>query len=318
MSGSYRQIDYRIRPAKSIERKMLADAFRKLSEFGKLESYRYVGFGSLYFSDFKLFHKLLGFNNMVSIEAQEHPTVQERFRYNVPYKCVDLQFGESNVVLPKLPWDIRSIVWLDYDGSLNKSVLQDVSYLTSKLVSGSMLLVTVNASTSAMSEDKSTKLLDRLAALIGAEKMPAGLEARNLAGWDFAKTLRTIIDNEIQDTLVTVNRSRSQGAKIRYKQLFNFHYDDNAKMLTVGGLLFDEGQETSLLRCAFNQLEFFRDGEEAYKIEPPHLTYQERRKIDAKIPFEEGDFEDVPISKSDIQKYQNCYRYFPHFAETEM
>ena len=54
---------------------MLAEAFRKLSEFGKLDSYRYVGFGSLYF-DFALFPvKCLVFKKMISIEGQEDATI---------------------------------------------------------------------------------------------------------------------------------------------------------------------------------------------------------------------------------------------------
>lgn len=316
MAGSYKKIDYRVRPAKSIERKMLAEAFRKLSEFGKLDSYRYVGFGSLYFTDFTLFHKMLGFKKMISIEGQQDPIVQQRFNYNIPYKCIDLEFGHSNVVLPQLPWDVRSIVWLDYDGTLNKDVLHDITYLTSKMVPGSILLVSVNANIP--SEGPSKNPLDQLKDQVGDEKIPAGLEAGQLSGWNFAKILRSIVDNEIQEALVTANHSRSSGAKLHYKQLFNFHYEDGAKMLTVGGILYDEGQEGNLHKCAFNQLDFFRDNEDAYRIDPPLLTYHEMRKIDAKIPFEESDFSEVPVPRSHIEKYQTFYRYFPHFAETEM
>ena len=66
MAASYRKIDYRVRPAKAVERKMFVEILRKLSEFGRLEGYRYVGLGSLYFSDFKLFHRVLGFDSMIS------------------------------------------------------------------------------------------------------------------------------------------------------------------------------------------------------------------------------------------------------------
>ena len=73
------KLDYRLRPAKSIERKMLAESFRRLSQFGRVDLYRYVGFGSLYFSDFLLFHKLLGFKHMLSIEKSDDSNVQSRF-----------------------------------------------------------------------------------------------------------------------------------------------------------------------------------------------------------------------------------------------
>jgi hypothetical protein len=72
MPGSYEKINYGLRPAKCIERKMMCEAFRRLSEFGSVESYRYIGFGSTYFSDFSLFHKHLGITNMISMEQDEH------------------------------------------------------------------------------------------------------------------------------------------------------------------------------------------------------------------------------------------------------
>ena len=58
--SSYEQINYSLRPAKQIERKMLIEAFRNLTEFGDIGSYRYIGFGSIYFSDFNQVHKSLG------------------------------------------------------------------------------------------------------------------------------------------------------------------------------------------------------------------------------------------------------------------
>ncbi|RMG75351.1 MAG: hypothetical protein D6711_06830, partial [Chloroflexi bacterium] len=64
MPSSSRKINYGLRPAKHIERKMLIEIFRRLSEFGSVESYRYIGFGALYFNDFYQFHKYLGIQNM--------------------------------------------------------------------------------------------------------------------------------------------------------------------------------------------------------------------------------------------------------------
>jgi hypothetical protein len=83
MAGSYEKINYSLRPAKSIERKMLCDAFRRLSAFGKVENYQYIGFGSTYFSDFSLFHKALGISNkeirhldtQLPIKEDELPTL---------------------------------------------------------------------------------------------------------------------------------------------------------------------------------------------------------------------------------------------------
>ncbi len=96
--SSYQGINYSLRPGKATERKMLCEAFRKLSFFRKLESYQYVGFGSTYFSDFSLFHKSLGLKNMISIEQNTQDCY--RFEFNKPFKCIDLRLGHSNNILP--------------------------------------------------------------------------------------------------------------------------------------------------------------------------------------------------------------------------
>ena len=68
MAKSFTKIDYRLRPAKAVERRMMAEAFLRLRPFGSVESYRYIGMGSVYFSDFLLFHGLCGFDPMSSLE----------------------------------------------------------------------------------------------------------------------------------------------------------------------------------------------------------------------------------------------------------
>lgn len=325
MPGSYREIDYRIRPAKSIERKMLVDAFRRLSEFGSLDAYRYVGFGSVYFSDFSLFHRALGFKDMISIEDVHHPTHKERFEFNSPFRCITVKFGLSGAVLPDLPWDARCIVWLDYDGKLNRDVLSDVALVTSKLMSGSMLLVSVNTSSfegsGGESDDTSGNKMNALEALIesvGIEAIPLDFNNnKSLAGWGMAEASRLIIDNLIAETLKQRNGVLSPMAKMHYKQLFNFHYRDGAKMLTTGGIVFDEGQKRIVSNCAFDQLEFVRSEAESYLIYVPKLTYKEIRALDKLIPLGE-DACTVPVPAGDVSKYQKVYRYFPHFAEAEI
>jgi hypothetical protein len=321
MAGSYKKIDYRLRPAKSIERKMLAESFRRLSEFGRVDLYRYVGLGSVYFSDFLLFHKVLGFKHMVSIEKAEDSVVQRRFVYNRPFEAVTMKFGHSNNVLPGLPWDVRSIVWLDYDGVLDKSVLNDVATVSSKVISGSLLLVSVNANVPKVSSDETEggpkTARDALERDVGKVKVSPTLESKDLASWGTAKAYRSIINNQIEETLKERNGILSVGGRINYSQLFNFNYSDGAKMLTVGGLFFDEAQEAIVSKCGFNHLEFYRNDEEAYFIDPPLLTFREMRALEQHLPLINAPT-DLPISVTDMQRYDGVYRYFPNFAETEI
>src|SRR5438132_366806 len=116
MSGH--EIDYSLRPAKQIERSMVFEACRRLNHFGNLEEYRYVGFGSYFFHDFRIVHRELGICDMVTIEGDY--TLEERVRYNQPYACIDIRMGWSNKVLPLLNWEKPSVIWLDYTAKLNE------------------------------------------------------------------------------------------------------------------------------------------------------------------------------------------------------
>ena len=95
---------------------MLCEALRRLIIFSDLTEYRYIGFGSTFFTDFLLIHKSLGLKDLVSIEERKQD--EKRFRFNCPYGCVDLKFGKSNNVLPGLKWDKKTILWLDYEDPL--------------------------------------------------------------------------------------------------------------------------------------------------------------------------------------------------------
>src|SRR5690242_16417832 len=105
MAGSSARINYSLRPAKHIERRMIAESLRHVAPFAHIEAYRYMGFGGLYFSDFALFHRMLNVRDMVSVEIDTNS--KERYEFNKPYDCISLEFGKSSQVLPRLKWDKR-------------------------------------------------------------------------------------------------------------------------------------------------------------------------------------------------------------------
>ena len=79
---------------------------------------------------------------MISIEKNVDD--EARFEFNNPYDCICIKYGYSNNVLPSLDWDRKTIVWLDYDGPLDVTILQDIACASENLVSGSILVVTVD------------------------------------------------------------------------------------------------------------------------------------------------------------------------------
>ena len=319
MGDSFEKINYSLRPAKSIERKMLCETFHRLSEFGLVNTYRYIGFGSTYFTDFRMVHKTLGISTLISIERAGGK--RERFDFNKPYNCIQMEYGESNDILPSLEWDsIRTILWLDYDGMLTSSVLTDIKHFCSKACPGSLLIASVNSQPETYdSDEEGDYRLDKLRERVGNEKVPATIREKNLSKWGLANVSCKIILNEIKETLKERNGGRAKGAKLQYHQLFNFHYADNAKMLTTGGLIYDEGQQGNISKGAFDTLEFVRSDEASYLIEVPILTFKELRHLDAQLP---KDSDELPkcggVPEKHLKRYRAVYRYFPTFTETEM
>lgn len=321
---SYHKINYRIRPAKSIERKMLCDALLRLAFFEPLENYRYVGFGSTAFVDFILFHKILGIKDMISIEKREED--KARFEFNNPFDCICIKYGSSNEVLPSLAWNPKTIIWLDYDGRLTDAVLRDIAYVSMNLVSGSMLVVTVNIMSDPLpnprpptEKDVQNYRLERFRERVGGDKVPPKLKGKNLEGPEMAKTCGEVILNEIKQKLRNRNGLSSDERKVEYKPLFNFLYQDNAKIVTVGGIFYEARDKARLKQCEFENLEFIRSDEILYEIDVPILTHRECLYLDKTLPCgDSNDGTQIGLAEKDINNYSRLYRYFTTFAEIEL
>lgn len=310
-SPSYTKVDYSLRPAKGIERKMMLDLLRRLDRWTSLSDYRYVGFGSPYFADFSLFHRALGIRDLVSIEREADQ--EARFRFNAPYAAVELKFGDSSEVLPELPWVQRSIVWLDYDERLDEAKLGDVAFLARNLAPGSVLILSVNAHPIRDMDKRLEETRNELGTYL-----PRHYSAIDLGGWGTAEAYREILDEQIRVALSERNTGQPAAASMNYQQLFNFHYQDGAKMLTVGGLVYDSGHEAAFRKCAFDDFEFSCGGADAYRIVVPKLTLREMRYLDTTLP--RGAFDDldeIGIPVGDARKYAVVYRYFPKFVDIE-
>jgi len=318
MPSSYELVNYSLRPAKAAERKMLCDIARRLEPFDRVEAYRYIGFGSIYFADFHLFHQSLGIWDMVSIEKDE--VNEPRFRFNKPFRCVDLKLGHSNVVLPQLNWGKRCILWLDYDGKLDKLVLADIATVCSKAISGSLLVVSVNVEPDrkpgATPAEQDAHRLKSFSEVVGDEKVPLGTTGANLRSGELAKVCRRVISNEIGRELTDRNGPLNDESKVHFQPLVHFLYADGAQMLTVGGVLYEKRDENLVQACEFQELPFVRTGEDAFIIKAPKLTQKEVRHLNSQLPRVPPDQLSLPgVPDSDVHDYAAIYRYYPSFSE---
>ena len=316
MSDKNKSLNYDIRVSKTIERKMLCETFARLSAFSSISSYRYIGMGSYYFTDFRLFHRNLVIVDMVSMEWDTGN--KPRFHFNRPFNCVEVMFGTSSEIIPDLSWEKKTILWLDYDSHLDASKLLDIKEFVAKAAPGSLLIVTLAADTKDLEEQDMTKRLEKIKAVVGRNRVPRDVEEKNLPKWGTAKLYRRIVNDEVYETLAIRNGGQDSSQSLQYKQLFNFHYTDGAKMVTTGGLIYNQQQEKVIDNGLFDSLNFIRSGEAEYSIERPVLTYKELRYLDSILP-QPLDTEQIlmaqGIPKNDVTSYKELYRYFPTFTE---
>jgi len=307
-------INYRLRPAKNIERKMLAEAFQRLGAFHDVDKYRYIGFGAYFFRDFVLLHRTLNITNMLSIEKND--SNMERFEFNKPFACIEIDFRHSNEALPDLEWTIPTIMWLDYECRLNREVLKDVDLLSYHMIAGSVAVVTVNAYAGHPHQQNA---YDLLTDDIGAENIPWGYDQDTLRGWGRAAASRDIIDERIREALKQRNAGKPRGERIKYQQLFHFRYSDSSKMVTVGGIFMTEDQRDTLDKCLFGELPFIRHDKEPFMIDTPTLTTREIQYLNSQIPCDNPSGVTLPrgISEEAFRKYLSVYRYYPRFAEVD-
>jgi hypothetical protein len=319
MSGSFKKIDYSLRPAKYAERRMIRDIFRRLAAFEPPENYTYIGFGSVWFADFILFHRGLGVRKMISIESSIGAA--QRVRDNAPFR-IDLRFEKSTKVLPKLRWRERSFVWLDYDDPLTPDMLSDVRTVARRARSGSVIAVTVRCSKAreveeaeADEDDEKLPALERFRNKFKASKIPSGIAEDDLTGWPYADLIRAMIAGEVDDAL-SVRNMRLRD-RVKFQPICSFNYADGAWMTTFVGILYKDSEYDLVGDCQFDTLDFIESATGPVQVKIPKLTVREMRQLEEQLPLKGRKIRlgSIPQKHSDL--FCKVYRYLPNFAVLE-
>jgi len=325
---SFEDVHYLLRPAKNVQRKMICDALTRLEFLRPISDYRYIGFGSVYFGDFVLFHRRLGIGKMTTIEAER--SAEERVKFNRPFDCIDVQMGFSTDVLPNLKVDQQpNIVWFDYDGVLKDFVNVDIRSLAASVAPCSVVVVTLDAQWKAFVETVDSlevpnqedydalTLGEKIARLTGDNRfLIADLTGDKLAE-ECRLSMQAALEKGISERNLELIESGSKDL-IHYRQLFNFRYQDKAEMMTIGWLLYPESETNKVSAARFDKLEFCRDAGSYFKITAPKLTFHEVRELNRYLPCADPSSIPVPISNEYKTEYTRIYRYFPAFTEAEI
>ena len=312
MAGSSRAINYSVRPCKQVERKMICSLLLAFQRLAQLEAYQYVGFGARYFRDFALVHRHLGIQDMISIESDI--TNPERYKYNLPYSCIKLEFGHSNQILPLLDFSKPTIIWLDYDGPVDSSVLADVATFVSQAAVGSFFFITLNAHP----RPRSGNLRD-LIRKVGRDKVRRDLTDGDLMEWGLAQVSKDLVDAVVSNKLSLRNVGKSAEERTTYEQLCSFIYQDSARMVSFGGVLCNTEWSGFIEAGSLDGLGFVRhEGQAPFEIRVPNLSYKEILTISGLCPVgsEAGEVNFIPAEE--LHDFDRIHRWFPILSETEL
>src|SRR5690349_305833 len=310
--GSYDKLDYSLRPSKQVERKLFIETFHRLAQVGyPLSDYSYLGFGSVSYIDFILFHKYLFIDKMRCVE---HGPIPRRMRFNKPFSCIKLRMQPMSSVIPTISRSKPHLVWLDYDYGLNSTILEDIDSCIRALSQKSILIITVDAERrlpdgTKLRNDEDDAELRRyfwkeLGSLLSKQLSDTDVERRVLPKL-FARTIRT----QVQKSLL----SRPEAT---FHQLFNYQYDDGSQMLTIGGIIDRKEAAGELRDSGIYDLAHIRRGEAPLLISVPPLTTREKQWLDRYIHYPQR-HQAIPfeLRREHFLNYKRYYRHYPVYHE---
>lgn len=312
MSDSGRQINYQSRPAKCVERKLLCELLEKFNTPIPIHNYRYIGFGSFYFSDFVLFHNTLHIDTMISIEKSEN---QERYLFNKPYKCIDLLFCDADEALQKRidfsEAKTKDIIWLDYDDGFQGSMVRDLINASHRVTSGSFVFSTFNPSIPKDGDGNRLPFLRE-----NFEGYLPSISEKEITPESLPMIIYNIIDSAIQKA--TYTRNIMEAIPVYAHSIFFIKYKDGATMLTVGYYYASE-EDWALVKDHLQEIPWVATAETPCNLTIPNLTRSEIRELNRCLPGDDSKSiqQSLPfLTISDIEKYSEVYKYYPNFSDS--
>lgn len=297
---------------------MLCEIFRKLRPFGPVEDYVYVGMGALWFSDFILFHRLLGIRDMISIDKSG---AKSRLEANKPFRSIKMDFRSTTAALPALDWKRHQFLWLDYDDQIDLDKLLDMKTIATRALSGTVLAVSVQCERAKEIEEArqagESVGIDRFKDRFGRERVPEDTWNDDLQSWHFGKLSRNMLFAEIEGALAVRNSGVTEEDSIIYEPICDIEYSDGAKMMTMVGIFVAQRDRKFLDACGFENLDFLPTKRRSIRIEVPKLTVREIRRLEQQLPKSEEKWILDGVPAKDAKLFAALYRYLPNFAILE-
>jgi len=323
-------VPYHQRQNKHVERQLFLDILRHVDRWRPMDKFLYVGFGGIYFEDFKLLHRQLGIDQMISIEQEQWLIARQNA--NLPYGCIEPRHQLSGDFIQRVEEVRREyqhahhlLIWLDYvKASELPDQLSEVRALVPKLDANDMLKVTLSANPRWLKAGTRTELENRLENLInkvGAQYLPEGLTEEDVENDRLPNVLLDALARKISEAM-------TESPRLFFQPLGCYVYRDSVTMLTATGIVLHRAdQDEFLARTRFKDFEFASLDWELHEIAVPDLSLQERLILDKnlfgrtapeigqKLGFRFA--EDLDDSQELIENYRKLYRYYPNYHRVQ-
>lgn len=346
---SFERFDYLLRTNKHIERKLVFEVLNAAAQRIGFSNHWYLGFGSMWFGDFRLAHRLLQIDKLISIEREDYAP---RAKFNRPFASIEVEPGDSGEILKGIAqsetkgiapetWQRPVIAWLDYDGYLNKDVVNDIDHLLTNAQANSVILITVNGARGTYRAKRQDGLHQRHELSVGVvegflgagcidskyePKMNAAGNYQDVPEAVFPELLTEAISTYMTHKISSSARQDADGSRLKFVPLFRLHHRDGADMVTVGGAIVSEPEvnnwKAHLIR---RPLLGDQQGNSIYcKLDLIPITVKEKIALDECLPdrgsgssfLDAAKNAGIKLDDEEISKYRKFYCHFPVFAET--
>jgi len=309
---SPKYLNYETRPLKFTERKMLLASLTRVVNYFN-NDYQYIGFGGITFTDFKLFHKELHIDEMYSIEGGKFST--EKLNFNAPFSFIKIHNKFSTEALENISFEKKSLIWLDYDGTLDNYFFNDIRTVFSKLPEGSIYLITCNRELK--QKNSGSEYTTQQFREVFGDIAPFKLKNKDFSAQENHNTIRKMLTSHIQSVLD--DRNTTTNETLIFNQLFNICYQENrgARMYTFGGVIIKSEFDTSKLNLS--DFEFISNDETTYKLAIPNFTRKEIDLVDSHLlTNEEVLLNKEIVTTAELEKYKKTYKYLPNFFDVRV
>ncbi len=314
---------YHLRPNKAVDRNLFVESLVYLGKLVDIPKYRYIGFGSYEFDEFKLIYRTLGIEDLHSIEMDSE--IYKRQIFNKPYACIQL-FNKTCGEYFDEDYDgtKHSIVWVDFSEANNKhSQCQDVANICGKMQKGDILRITLNANPTGIStrgkqagdvpaNERKKLRFDSLKEELG-EYFPEGACEGDLTHKKYPLLLlKTLKKAVYQDLDVDLSPC----------PICSYVYSDNTQMMTVTLFMCSSEERENIIEKITNVFKGWESyinidkWDDPIRIDLPSLTVHEQLEIGQYERTELGAKrieEEMGINSDELRRYLRFARYYPNY-----